>query len=511
MKDLAPGIMEILPSVRRPRPKGFRRQLLSYTLILVLFVMAAGLVFFSLMFTLFERVHNQTRIYSVINELTADLIESRAAFAAFIARQPDYALRQAVKDHAAVEGRLLTGLEQLAVPYTAAGQEQYFLYRGIANGLQYISQIRDSLALKSAYTPDDYAAYYSAANVYNYLFDYVCNRYLSATIATNAEALAQIQRQARRLRLWGIGLIALIAGCSVFAIHRLSKVLIRPINEMVRTAGEITRGNLDIPDIALSGPDELVFLERSMNQMKTSLREWMQTTSRNAELEKQLARRELEKTRAKRELERARFRLLQAQINPHFLFNTLNTISRTALFEHADTTVDLIEKLSQIFRYSLEYRDDVRLGEELQFIERYLAIQKARFGERVRSSVSCPDELLDVRIPPLIIQPFVENAIIHGLEPLEEGGELMVRVFPEQARIVITVTDTGVGMDGASASGDSGHIGMKNVHERIHLYYRGLARVSVGPGPLEKGTSVQIFLPRLAGRASAKKKTEYAG
>jgi sensor histidine kinase YesM len=489
--------------------RGFRQQLLFYTLLMVLFIMAAGLLLFSAMFAMFERVQEQTNVYIVINELTAGLTDSRAAFAAFVARQSDYALQQAVEEHAAIERRLFTGLQQLAVPYSEAAQERYFLYRGIANGLEYISRIRDSLALKGSYTPDEYAAYYSAVNVYNYLFDYVCNRYLSATIASNAEILAQIQRQARQLRLWGLGVIAVAALAAVFAIRRITTVLFRPVSEMVRTAGEITRGNLDIQDIALCGPEELVFLERSMNQMKTSLREWIQTVSRNAELEKELHQRELEKTRAKRELERARFRLLQAQINPHFLFNTLNTISRTALFERADTTVDLIEKLSQIFRYSLEYRGDVRLGEELEFTGRYLAIQKARFGERVRSSVYCPEELLDLRIPPLIIQPFVENAIIHGLEPLEEGGEVAVRVFLEDARIVIAVSDTGVGMEGrAAASGDSGHIGMRNVRERIRLYYRGLARVSVGPGPSGKGTSVRISLP---GRAPAKKKPEYAG
>jgi sensor histidine kinase YesM len=245
-----------------------------------------------------------------------------------------------------------------------------------------------------------------------------------------------------------------------------------------------------------------------MNQMKTSLREWIQTIARNAELEKKLNRRELEKARSKRELDRAKFLLLQTQINPHFLFNTLNTISRTALFERADTTVDLIEKLAKVFRYTLEYRDDVALGEELQFVSQYLAIQEARFGERVRSSVVCPQELMGVRIPPLIIQPFVENAIIHGLEPLEEGGEIEVRVSAGKGRIVITITDTGVGMR-ASAEGrepDSlppeenpqgrpGHIGMKNVHDRIALYYSGQARFSAGAGPGGKGTLVRLSLP----------------
>jgi signal transduction histidine kinase len=513
MKELIPALI----AARLPWPRGFRQQLLFYTLLVMLLVMVTGLVLFSAMFTMFERVHDQTHIYSVINELTADLIESRAIFAAFPAGQSGQA------EHKAVEQKLLANLELLAAPYTQ-GQEQYFLYNGIGNGLTYIAGIRGKLALKNEYTQEEYIDYYSAMNVYNYLLDYVCNRYLSATITSNAEGLARIQREARRLRFWGIGVIALIVGCSVFAIHRLTKVLIRPINEMVRTAGEITRGNLDTPDIALRGPDELVFLERSMNQMKASLREWIQTIARNAELEKKLHQRELEKSRSKRELDRARFHLLQAQINPHFLFNTLNIISRTALFERADTTVDLIEKLAQVFRYTLEYRDDVCMGEELQFVGQYLAIQRARFGERVRFSVFCPDDLLETRIPPLIIQPFVENAIIHGLEPLEEGGEVHVRVFRQGGRIVITVSDTGVGISPAfrERAGDfrqappgrsSGHIGMKNARERLGLYYGGRAQITAGRGPEEKGTEIRISLPLAAGSPSgeAGKKAEHAG
>jgi sensor histidine kinase YesM len=493
------------------RLRGFRQQLLFYTLLMVLFIMTAGLALFSAMFAMFERVHGQTNVYIVINALAADLMESRAVFDA-LSRHQGGATDQTVRSHAAIEQRLRMNLEELAAPYRE-GQEQYFLYQGIGNGLTYIARIRDELARKSSYTQDDYISYYSAMNVYNYLLDYVCNRYLSATIAANAETLTQIQLQARRLRFWGLGVIAVVVLASFFAIRRVTRVLFRPVSEMVRTAGEITRGNLDTPDIELSGPDELIFLERSMNQMKTSLREWMQAISRNAELEKELHQRELEKTLAKRELDQARFRLLQAQINPHFLFNTLNTISRTALFEQADTTVDLIEKLAQVFRYTLEYRDDVCLGEELQFVGRYLAIQNARFGERVRFSVFCPEELLAMRIPPLIIQPFVENAIIHGLEPLEEGGEVCVRVFRRKEleggardeRAVITVADTGVGINGngakASSSRDSGekhpggHIGMKNVEERISLYYGGRARVASGSGPGGKGTLVRISLP----------------
>jgi sensor histidine kinase YesM len=460
---------------------------------MLLSVVVIGMAAFSAMFAMLDRIQSQTNVYVVINEVAADLIDSRALFAAFANPGPEAQPGQALAQHEALDRKLFAGLAQLGASYEES-QERYFLYNGIRNGLTYIAQIRDGLSLKTAYTPADYAAYYSAHNVYNYLLDYVCNRYLSASINTNAAALAQIKKEARSLRFWGAGLLVCIVVCCVLAVRRMTEVLTRPLSEMVRTAAEITRGNLDAPDIALSGPDELIFLERSMNQMKASLREWISATIRNAELEKKLNRRELEKARAKRELDHAKFLLLQTQMNPHFLFNTLNTISRTALFERAEATVGLIEKLAKIFRYTLEYRDDVTLGGELEFVSQYLAIQEARFGERVRSSVRCPAEFLELRIPPLIIQPFVENAIIHGLEPLEEGGQIEVKVYSRQGRVVISIADTGVGMD-AGRTESGAHIGIKNARDRLNLYYGGEARFSLGPGPGGKGTLARISLP----------------
>ena len=130
--------------------------------------------------------------------------------------------------------------------------------------------------------------------------------------------------------------------------------------------------------------------------------------------------------RTKRELEKARYNALQSQINPHFLFNTLNTISRTALFENAPSTVDLIDNLAAVFRYTLKHNEDVTLAEEIQFIREYLTIQQYRFKERLSFSILLGEELKEMRIPPLILQPLVENAMIHGLEPKVEGGSIAI-------------------------------------------------------------------------------------
>lgn len=206
--------------------------------------------------------------------------------------------------------------------------------------------------------------------------------------------------------------------------------------------------------------------------------------------------------KTRRELDRARLLTLQAQINPHFLFNAMNTISRTAFFEHAEETASLISDLASVFRYILDQRTTVPLSAEIAFIGNYLRIQKVRFGERLDYNISCPDEFGEILIPPLIIQPFVENAIIHGLEPLEEGGSVSVDVISEKRRLIILIEDSGIGIEESRIPGlletsqksENLHVGMSNVMERIKLYYGQTASLQV-MGSIPHGTVVQVSLP----------------
>jgi sensor histidine kinase YesM len=236
--------------------------------------------------------------------------------------------------------------------------------------------------------------------------------------------------------------------------------------------------------------------------MKASLKERIETLDENAKLEKRIHLQELQQVKVKRELDRARLLTLQAQINPHFLFNAMNTISRTALFEDAEDTSELVTDLAGIFRYMLDQRTTVSLREELEFIGKYLKIQKIRFGERLEFSLECPEDLHTILIPPLIIQPFVENAIIHGLEPLEDGGTVRIAVESVKRKLFITIEDTGVGIAdaqreialGPQAVNDNTHIGMANVLERIKLYYGSTSQMEVRPRE-PSGTVILLTLP----------------
>jgi two-component system, LytTR family, sensor kinase len=197
----------------------------------------------------------------------------------------------------------------------------------------------------------------------------------------------------------------------------------------------------------------------------------------------------------------ARMEALQNQINPHFLFNTLNSISSLVRFD-PDTAREVISKLATILRRLLNNTDSfVPLREEVEFIDNYLAIEVVRFGQdKLRVVKELEPASLDVMVPSMLLQPLVENSIKHGLASMVEGGSICLRSRLSDEVLVIEVEDDGVGMaatqpvDSVSTRGSG--IGMANISERLQVLYGETARMTIASHE-GKGTLVRLRLPLL--------------
>ena len=190
----------------------------------------------------------------------------------------------------------------------------------------------------------------------------------------------------------------------------------------------------------------------------------------------------------------AELRALKAQINPHFLFNTLNTI---ASMIHADPpgAEATVERLSEMFRYVLvgSERGLVPLGEELSFVDGYLEIERARFGERLSVSRDIDDGVLEVSIPSLSLQPLVENAVQHGRGP-EGKIELTIRAVLEGGEVVLSIADQGPGMPHGQGVRSGAGVGLRNVDERLRKTY-GEEYGLVTRDNVPRGTVVVVRVP----------------
>ena len=219
----------------------------------------------------------------------------------------------------------------------------------------------------------------------------------------------------------------------------------------------------------------------------------------------------MEEMKARSELEKAlmnsEFKALQAQINPHFLFNVLNTIGRLALIENADRTQEMIYNLAEMLRYTLK-RDTnrkVHLEEEINHIERYLKIQSIRLGKRLKYSIKIPEDMQKIKIPFMTIQPLVENSIKHGIEPKEEGGSVTISGYSIGKDVIINIFDDGVGIPEGKLNSilqwkknldndKSIGIGINNVNKRLVYCFGSNYGVKISSN--KDGTAVNILLPK---------------
>jgi len=204
--------------------------------------------------------------------------------------------------------------------------------------------------------------------------------------------------------------------------------------------------------------------------------------------------REVQVARLAEQLSSARFAALQAQLNPHFLFNTLNTIAVLVRDDDRQGAVRIVEHLSELLRRTLSRHraNEVTLGEELELVRQYVAIEQARFSDRLRPQFRIPDALLSAAFPSFALQHLVENAIRHGIARHPDAGLLLVTAERSGDVLQITVVDDGVGID-PQAPAPAGH-GIENTRERLRALYGANASLELARRP-EGGTIATLRLP----------------
>lgn len=199
----------------------------------------------------------------------------------------------------------------------------------------------------------------------------------------------------------------------------------------------------------------------------------------------------------------AQFAVLQSQINPHFLYNTLDSLYMMLIMKNEQELSDYVLNLSNLFRYSLHHNSSsTTLGDEFKFINEYLSIHKMRLGQRLTYEIHMEPELSNYTIIRFLIQPIVENAVIHGINPMPAGGKLILKAYHQKKYVFICIEDNGIGIDvkkienllQSETIGDTSQIGIRNVNSRIKHYYG--KDYGIYFSKKKKGTSVLIALPQ---------------
>lgn len=270
---------------------------------------------------------------------------------------------------------------------------------------------------------------------------------------SSLDNLSMIQRQIlETFIIAGLILFAITMGSGIFIAGRITD----PIKELEKAMISIDE-NLDA-SVEEKGCYESINLARHFNEMTLKIRELMDDISSK---EKYLRTYEIN--------------ALYSQINPHFLYNTLDTIIWMAEFGESEKVIDITKSLASFFRLSLSRGDEmISLEDELNHAEQYLFIQKQRYEDKLEYEFSVDEEIIQMKVPKIILQPLVENAIYHGIRELEGGGRITISVKKVDNSVELLIKDNGKGFSvdkNEKSDIKLGGIGIKNVDERIKLYY----------------------------------------
>jgi len=385
-------------------------------------------------------------------------------------------------------------------------EEELMLLDIVAMIRNYLAESNYAIEDKLKNDVESYSNRYNdASNIKAYITDYI-NELNIRQFGRNAYNYLYMSDQIEKSNIINIVLIIDLILLSVVIVYTMTNNMINPIIRLSHSAEDIAKGRFDTDEIIVERHDEIKILAMAFNKMKNSIKLYIEELQTKAETEAKLKDQQVENLQMQSLLDNAKLYALQSQINPHFLFNTINAGVQLSMLEGADRTSEFLESMSRLFRYNIKQIDsEVTLKQELENITDYYELLKVRFGDLIKFKFIVDDYATGLPMPPLILQPIVENSYIHGLSSKEDGGTITIQALKRESEVIIVISDNGVGMTAENIQNimDGKHeedtnkstgIGMRNVIDRLELYYSTKDVLAI-TSAVGEGTKIIITIP----------------
>ncbi len=285
--------------------------------------------------------------------------------------------------------------------------------------------------------------------------------------------------------------------------------LTSPLQQLSALAGKLSNGDFTPDDVHLKSVYEVNMVAEAFNHMKRSIHHYLKEQQKQQEIEQKMLNAQIHNMKMEQMLKRMELYTMQAQMNPHFLFNTLNTGVQLAILEEADRTADFMDHLANLFRHNLKDQQFfIPLKHEIDGVSSYLEILRIRFPKTREFTLDVEESLLgECKVPSMVIQPLVENSVVHAFKNSPDTGKVDVRVYSEGKFIIMSVRDNGSGIPKStvkqllqSHTGEysitSKVMGLENVIQRCYFFYPGdssVIQINTAEG---EGTEIRIRLNR---------------
>uniref|UniRef100_UPI004056381B sensor histidine kinase n=1 Tax=Agathobacter sp. TaxID=2021311 RepID=UPI004056381B len=351
-------------------------------------------------------------------------------------------------------------IKALDFDYEQMGGERYARIWNIINGYQGYKGYREAIVLKSEQDIGYIEELYEVLDMQEHLSTYA-SRLVQVTMEEGdliyKERIASLENMP--FFIAGVAIVMAIAWAGIR--HVVAITLVKPLMLIIEDSRKIAVNDFTSPELQISNQDEIGELVQAFNKMKRAMKKYIATLKEKNRIAELLHKEEMEKIKLEKHIESTRLELLKHQVNPHFLFNTLNMISGMARLEDAEVTGKMIISLGNLFRYNLRtVEQEVYLEQEMEVLEDYIYIQQMRFDNRIVYQKSIEADETQVKIPAFTLQPIVENAFAHGLVMKEEAGSIELKVWKENNMLIVTIADNGEGIDEEE---------LKALNERIHM------------------------------------------
>ncbi|MFU0782681.1 MAG: Signal transduction histidine kinase NtrY involved in nitrogen fixation and metabolism regulation [Thermoanaerobacterium thermosaccharolyticum] len=492
--------------------KGIRRKIFAHLLITTLIMGITSIYSYYNAKIVIDRLKSIFTDYVYLNNLNNDINSLETEVEKYLSTKSSDSLL----NYYTISNKLSNNAEDMINIITYDNDS--LMQKDIGNMIMsLLSETDKAVNAKRGRISSEYIEYFTRANKINdyikmYINNLIYNKLQEGSIKYN-----KISKNMIFISFLNILLILTSVTVNIVLAIIYTYRITRPISELSDTAERISKGDFDIEPIRIKTDDEVNILANAFNKMVTNIKNYIDEIKMQAKVEKRLKEQEMQNLKMKNILRESELKALQSQINPHFLFNTLNAASQIAMMEGAEKSSEFIEKVAELFRYNLRKLDKpVTLKEEVDNVFNYMYILKTRFGEKVEFQTSIDESLLNVKVPCTIIQPVVENAFIHGIEEIEGKGVIRIEIKEVDGSIHIDVIDDGMGMNQESINkilsaddpdnDENKHvtgIGMHNVINRLRLYYNiaDIDDVIEIESRIGNGTKVTLKIPM--GRGSA--------
>nr|WP_284700597.1 sensor histidine kinase [Thermoanaerobacterium sp. R66] len=492
--------------------KGIRRKIFAHLLITTLIMGITSIYSYYNAKIVIDRLKSIFTDYVYLNSLNNDINSLETEVEKYLSTKSSDSLL----NYYTISNKLNNSAEDMIS--IATYDNDSLMQKDIGNMIiSLLSETDKAVNAKRGRISSEYIEYFTRANKINdyiklYINNLMYNKLQEGTIKYNKISKNMVFISFLNIFLIVISVVLNIVLAIIYT-YRITK----PISELSDTAMRISKGDFDIDPIKIKTDDEVNILADAFNNMVTNIKNYIDEIKMQAKVEKRLKEQEMQNLKMKNILRESELKALQSQINPHFLFNTLNAASQIAMMEGAEKSSEFIEKVADLFRYNLRKLDKpVTLKEEIDNVFNYMYILKTRFGDKVEFQADIDEKLLDVKVPCTIVQPVVENAFIHGIEDMDGDGHIKIEIKRVGESIHIDVIDDGMGMPKESiekilAADDPDNdenkhvtgIGMHNVINRLRLYYNkpNISDVIEIESRIGYGTRVTLKIPD--GRGSA--------